>query len=115
MSKWDNELTEEKLKNQIKAAKDKWKELKWKIIKVEYECFNETFYLYFINDKGQEDLYCFEKNQVKVLQNFADNELLKVSVLGERAIQFKELDIQIGVEELLYGLQTVNSWLNSLK
>jgi|SRR4028119_2455680 hypothetical protein len=105
----------EDLQNQVKAAKEKYKELKVKVTKVDYDPFNETFYIYFVYESGQEDIYCFEKSQIKCLENLADNELLKVSALGERAIQFEELDIQIGVEELLYGLQIINSWLHSLR
>jgi hypothetical protein len=101
--------------NQIKVAKEKWKELKFKVTKVEYLPFNERFYLYYADGEGQEDIYCFEKNQIKVLENITDTELLKITTLGDRAIQLEELDIQISVEELLYGLQTINSWVKGLK
>jgi hypothetical protein len=114
-NKWDSEFTEEKLQDQIKAAKSKWKELRFKVAKVEYQPFNGYFYLYFTDGEGQEDIYTFEKNQIKVLENVEDSELVKIAVLGDRAIQLEELNIQIGVEELLYGLQTINNWLKGIK
>jgi len=114
-SKWDLELTEEKLQDQIRAAKEKSKQLRFKVTKIEYQPFNKYFYLYFIDDGGQEDIYAFEKSQVKVLESIDDEQLLKINVLGDAAIQLEELDIHIGVEELLYGLQTINSWLKGLK
>lgn len=104
MSNWNSELT-----------KENYKQLKLKITRVEYEPFNESFYLYFIDEKEQEDIYCLEKNSIKVLKNLTDKELLKVNILGERAIQFEEVDIQIELDGLLNGLQMINSWLDALK
>ena len=48
------------------------------------------------------------------LDILGDDEIEKVSLLGERAIQWEDLDIQIGLDDLLMSVQLRENWLNSL-
>lgn len=74
-------------------------------LKEEYrlqDCHHYNFYIL--------DIYDF-----KIFKDKTEEEIGKVSLLGERAIQWKDLDIQIGLEGLLLSIQLRENWLNNLK
>jgi hypothetical protein len=111
MSKWDSELTEEKLKDQIKAAKEKWKEQKIKLEEVYYE--DECLYCIISGNRGGKLLW-FNKREFKCLKGVSDRDIAKVILLGDRAIQWKELDIIIGFDKLFEGIQLQEDWAKSI-
>lgn len=114
MSKWDSELTEEKLQDQIKAAKDRFKEQKIKLKEVYYE--DECLH-FIISDemKDIERLLSFHKTKFRCLIGISDEDISRVSFLGDRAIQWKDLNIQIGLDKLLDGIQLKEEWLESIR
>lgn len=113
MSKWDNELTEEKLRDQIKTAKGKWKEQKIKLKEVYYE--DECLCFVVLDEmKDIERLLSFHKTRFKCLIGVSDEDIAKVSLLGDRAIQWEDLDIQICLDKLLDGIQLKEEWLVDL-
>jgi len=119
MSNWD--FNEEKRRWEIKAAKEKWKEIHWKVSSVscrkDVREIDLTFELkeeYRLEDCHYYDSYVLDIYNLKIFKDKTGEEIEKVSLLGERAIQWKELDIHIGLEDLLLSIQLRENWLNSL-
>lgn len=115
-------FNEEMLYGKIKAAKEKYKEPHWKIFEVEYWKSTKSLNLLFELEKkfrvpGQKYFTGFvvEISEFKCLKGKTDEEIEKVSLLGDRAIQWEGLDIQIDLEDLLLSVQLRENWLNSLK
>ena len=111
MSMWDSELTEEKLKDQIKAAKKKWTEQRIKLEEVYYE--DECLYCIISGNRGAKLLW-FNKREFKCLEGISDKDITKVSLLGDRAIQWEELNISIGFDKLFEGIQLQEDWTKSI-
>lgn len=109
---WESELTEEKLQDQIKAAKEKWKEQR---IKLEEVCY-ENDCLYFVISGGvyTAKLLWFNKRKFKCLENLSDEDIAKVKPLGDRAIQWEDQNIQLSLDRLFDGIQLKDEWLVDL-
>jgi hypothetical protein len=115
-------FNEEKLYWEIKAAKEKWKEIYWKVSSVscrkDVREIDLTFELkeeYRLEDCHCYDSYVLDIYNLKIFKGKTGEEIEKVSLLGERAIQWEELDIQINLDDLLMSIQLRENWLNSLK
>jgi len=115
-------LNNQELQDQIKVAKEKHKEIYWKIFEVEYWKSTKSLNLLFELEKeyrvsGQKHFTGFtvEISEFKCLKGKTEEQIEKVSLLGDRAIQWEELDIQIDLEDLLTSIQLRENWLNSLK
>lgn len=120
MSKYT--FNEEKLYWEIKAAKEKYKEIHWKVSSVscrknvrELDLTFELKEEYRLEDCHYYDSYVLDIYNLKIFKDKTGEEIEKVSLLGDRAIQWEELDIQIGLEDLLMSIQLKEDWLNSLK
>ena len=120
-NKWDSEFTVDKLRDQIVAAKNEYQKLHWKVLSVECrESVREvdlTFELkkeYKLEDCHEYTYYTLDIYNFKIFKNKTDEEIEKVSLLGERAIQWKDLDIEIGLNDLLMSIQLRENWLNNL-
>ena len=125
MSKRNNELTEEKLQSQIQADKQVYQDIHWKLMEVEYrryrECINFIFELkkecpkYHVPGQKPYTEFSIDVSKFKCLKGKTDDEIEKVSLLGERAIQWEDLDIQIGLDDLLMSVQLRENWIEILK
>lgn len=116
MSKWSSELTEEKLKDQITSAKEKYKSFRVRVVEVSYDPENQQISLVVEDDRvaNKTYLYLYDKTEFKCLERVSDEDLKEVSLLGSRAIQWEKLDIQIGLDKLLEGIQIMHNWLLDL-
>lgn len=114
MSKWDSEITEEKLQDQIKAAKEAWKKLRFKVEKVYYSPIDKHFYFYISDSEGVGRHYSYSTSLFKCLENLSEKELAEVTLLGNRAIEWERLDIQICLDKLLDGIQMIDDWMKNL-
>lgn len=99
----------------IKVAKQEYLKLSVKLYDVYYDSGSECIYFLVRDSEDNEDEYCFERYDFKCLDGILDEDLKGVSLLGSRAIQWKKLNIQIAVQGLLEGIQTINSWKKGLK
>lgn len=122
MIRWDNKLTEGRLQDQIKAAKEAYQNIHWKIFHVEYWESTKSLLLLFelkkkyrVSGQKHRTSFAVEIQEFKCLSELDEKEIEKVSLLGERAIQWEDLDIQIGLDDLLMSVQLRENWLNSLK
>jgi hypothetical protein len=106
------EFTEEQLREEIRVAKEKWKEQKIKLENVYYE--DECLHFVISGNKGAKLLW-FNKRDFKCLKGLSDENIKKVKPLGNRAIQWEELDIEIGLDKLFDGIQLKEEWVESLK
>lgn len=122
MSKWKNELIEEKLQDQIQAARQVYQNVHWRVFQVEYWESTKSLLLLFelkeeyrISGQKHRTSFAVEIQEFKCLSELDEKEIEKVSLLGERAIQWEDLDIQIGLDDLLMSVQLRENWSNSLK
>ena len=102
----------------MKSAKEKYKEIYWAIYKAEYNPTNAQLEITLINqnsDKGEVEIYYLDVANIKGLKSKTEEEIAKVSLLGERDIQWKELDIKLGLEKLLMSVQLLEEWVKSLE
>lgn len=113
-SKWDSQLTKENLQNQIKPAKEKWKELYWKVVEVSYYGKGGDIVVWLSDGNGRKRVERIFKDTTKCLKCLTEEEVAKVTLLGDRAIQWEELDIQLGLEKLLMFVQLREEWEDSL-
>lgn len=114
MSKWDSELAKLASKDQIEAAKEKWKMQKVKLIKVYYE--DDCLHFIILNKiLNIQQALCFSKRKFKCLNGFSDEDIAQVELLGDRAIRWEKLDIDLGLDKLLDGIQLKCEWLEDLK
>lgn len=111
-SKWDSELTEEKLQDQIEAAREIWRQQRIKLEEVYYE--NECLYFVISGGTYTAKLRWFNKREFKCLEFLSDEQIAKVKPLGDRAIQWEEQDIQICLDRLFDGIQLVDDWIVNL-
>lgn len=112
MIKTIRELEENKM---IEIAKQEYLKLSVTLYDVYYDSGAEYIYFLVRDSEGNEDEYGFERYDFKCLDDILDEDLKGVSLLGSRAIQWKKLNIQIGVQELLEGIQVINNWKKGLK
>jgi len=110
MSEWNFELTED----QIEIAKNKYKEIYWEVVSVGHYDYRFEILLRSKKD-GKQECKHTPVGYFKCLQGKSDWEIKNVSVLGERAIQWENLDIQIDLELLLQATQLEHEWLEDLK
>lgn len=107
-------FNEEKLYWEIKAAKEKYKEIYWKVTKVHHHDYRLEITLKSKKEDKEECKY-IPVNCFKCLEGKSIWDIKEVSLLGERAIQWEKLDIQIGLDNLLLSVQFYDEWLESLK
>jgi len=111
-------FNEKKLYWEIKATKEKYKEIYWVLHKVEYNPATTQLEITLVNQnnsKGEVEIYYLDVASIKCLRGKTEEEIVKVSLLGERDIQWKELDIKLGLEKLLMSVQLLEEWVKSLK
>jgi hypothetical protein len=101
-------------KEQIKIAKDKYKEIYWEVVNVQHHDYRLEILLRSKKD-GKQECKHIPIGYFKCLQGKSDWDLKGVNVLGERAIQWENLDIQIDLELLLQAIQLEHEWLEDLK
>ena len=97
------------------------KEIHWKAIRVDYWPSTKNVKILFELDRryrreGYRYLcdFVFGISDCKFLKGKTEEEIAKVSLLGDSAIQWEELDIQIGLDDLLMSIQLRENWLNNL-
>lgn len=110
-NQWDSELTEEKLQAQIVSAKSKYQELKFELSGVEYR--DGYIWVYF--SQGKNANFNFSVTGVKCLEVLTEEQLIKVELLGTRAIRWEEQNIDLGLEEILLAGQMIQNWLDNLR
>lgn len=82
-----------------------------KLEQVYYE--DECLYFIISGNKGPKLLW-FNKKDFKCLKGVSDENIAKVSLLGDRAIQWEELGIQIELDKLFDGIQLKEDWCESI-
>jgi len=97
------------------------KKMHWKVVSVTYFPSTKSIELiFYLRDEYRSETsisifpYAFPVIDFKCLVGKTEEEIAKVTLLGEEAIQWEELNIHIGLEKLLMSIQLLEEWENSI-
>jgi len=97
------------------------KKMHWKIEGVTYFPSTKSIELiFYLKDEYRSDTsinifpYAIPVIDFKCLIDKTEEEITKVTLLGEEAIQWEKLDIHVGLEKLLMSIQLLEEWENSI-
>lgn len=98
------------------------KEIHWKAVRVDYWPSTKNVVILFELDRryrqeGYRYLcdFVFDVSYYKFLKGKTEEEVAKISLRGDKVVQWEELGIQIDLDDLLMSIQLRENWLNNLK